>query len=187
MTQPEKAGVGKKTPEVVEIALGGTDAKAQLEYAKSVLGKEVKASEVFGEGEYVDTIAVTTGKGWQGVVKRFGVALNPHKASQHRRKGGTLGPERQGKIMFTIPRPGQMGFHRRVERNKRIVRISSDAKQVTPKGGFLGYGNISSEFIAVEGSVAGPSNRVIRLRRALSKKPAKKPEVKAFSVESKQG
>lgn len=187
LTQPEKAGVGKKTPEVLEIALGGTDAKQQLEYAKSVLGKEVKASEVFGEGDYVDFISVTTGKGWQGVVKRFGVALNPHKATQHRRTGGTLGPERQGKIMFSVPRAGQMGFHRRVERNKRIIRVSSDAKQAAPNGGFLDYGSLKSEFLVVEGSIAGPSRRVVRLRRAVSKKPSKKVEIKSISVQSRQG
>ncbi len=187
VTQPIKCGLGKKTPEVMEIAVAGKDAKEQFEYAKSVLGKEVKFADVFQEGDYADVIAVTKGKGWQGVVKRFGVALNIHKASQARRHGGSIGPERQGKVMFTIPRAGQMGFHRRVDRNKRVMKIGNNPAEVTPKGGFLHYGNISGDFAIIEGSVSGSAKRVIRLRKCLSENATKKPQISAISLTSKMG
>ncbi len=187
VTQPIKAGLGKKTPEVLEIAVSGKNAAEQLEYAKSVLGKELRFSEVFKEGDYADVIAVTKGKGWQGVVKRFGVALNPHKASKARRHGGSIGPERQGKVMFTIPRAGQMGFHRRVDRNKRVIRIGTNAADVTPAGGFLHYGKLGSDYAVIDGSVSGPAKRLIRLRKSINEHVNKKPQIASISLTSKQG
>ncbi|MFH1107263.1 MAG: 50S ribosomal protein L3 [Candidatus Micrarchaeota archaeon] len=180
-SEPWKASF-KKSSDVFEMPVNGADAKEKLEYAKSVLGKELRVSDLFQEGEYLDVTAVTTGRGWQGVVKRFGVALNPRKATKSRRHGGTLGAEKQGKVMYTIPRAGQMGFHRRTERNKRIMLIgdASKVQQVQPKGGFPHFGVIKGDFIVVEGSLPGPAKRVLRFRRSLHGRQAKKPQVKQF-------
>jgi large subunit ribosomal protein L3 len=174
-TQPWKSGLGKSKPELIEIGLAG-DASIQWNWAKAHLGKEVSAKEVFQEGDFIDAISVSKGKGWQGVVKRFGVALNPRKASKRRRHGGSLGPERQAKVMYTIPRAGQMGFHRRSEGNKKIVRVQA-AKELELKG-MRFYGVPESEVVLLEGSVPGPAKRVIVLRKSLEKSGVKKMEVK---------
>jgi ribosomal protein L3 len=110
------------------------------------------------------------------------VALNPRKATKSRRHGGALGAERQGKVMYTVPRAGQMGFHRRTEKNKRVMLIGDAAKaaQVVPKGGFPHFGVIKGDFIIMEGSLAGPVKRVLRFRKALSGKQARKPQIKQF-------
>lgn len=186
VTQPWKAGLGKKTPEVFEVAVASPTPQEQFQWAKAALGKELKASEVLQEGEYVDAIAVTTGKGWQGVVKRFGVALGPHKASKSRRTGGSIGGERQGKVMYTVPRPGQMGYHRRTDANKRVLKLGSDSKEVTPAGGFLHYGVPKAEFVLLRGSVPGPAKRLVMLRKSVDSHEAKKPQVRWVSLESKQ-
>jgi len=47
----------------MELALGGKDVSEKLTYAKSLLGKELKMSEVFKAGEFVDTASITIGKG----------------------------------------------------------------------------------------------------------------------------
>lgn len=170
----------KKTPDFFELPVAGTNAKEKLDYAKNVLGKEVRFSDVFAEGDYLDVIGVTTGRGWQGVVKRFGVALGPRKATKSRRHGGALGAEKQAKVMYTVPRAGQTGFHRRTERNKRIMLAgdASKAMQVTPKGGFPHFGLIKSDFVVLEGSLPGPAKRVLRLRKSLSRRQQKKPQIK---------
>jgi len=49
MTQPFKVGFGKKTPEVLEIKVGGSDINAVLAHAKDLLGKEVRAKDLFSE------------------------------------------------------------------------------------------------------------------------------------------
>lgn len=186
VTQPWKCSVGKKTPEVFEVAVAAPTPQEEFQWAKAALGKELKASEVLQEGEFVDAIAVSKGKGWQGVVKRFGVALGPHKATQSRRTGGSLGGETQGTVMYTVPRPGQMGYHRRTDPNKRVLKLGSDGKEVTPAGGFLHYGVPSAEFILLRGSVPGPAKRMVLLRRSMDFKEPKKPQLKWVSLESKQ-
>lgn len=185
--RPGMTGLGKKTPERMEIAVGGKDTAEKLEFANSLLGKEVKASEVFKPGEFLDTIAITIGKGWQGTVKRFGTAQQRRKATGKRRHIGTLGAWHPGYVHYTVPMAGQMGYHKRTEINKRIMKIGP-AKEINPKGGFTHYGVLKNEFVLVKGSVAGPVKRLIRMRRAVRKTgvAAKQPELKYLSLESKQ-
>lgn len=182
-TQPKKAGIGKKKPEVFEIEIGGKDAKEKIEYALSLLGKEISVSEIFKEGEIVDVIAVTKGKGTQGPVKRFGVKIQGRKAKEKRRHVGSLGQERPGKVRWTVPMAGQMGFQTRTELNKRIVKLGSGS-EINPKGGFKRYGIIKSSFILIEGSVPGSKKRLIMIRKAIrSKEPPVLPyEVKRIEV-----
>lgn len=163
-TQPWRTGIGKKKPEIFEIAIGGTPEKA-LEYSIEKLGNELSVDEVFNEGEYVDVIAVTKGKGLQGVVKRFGVKILPrwHKHRKGYRKIGSIGPTKPA-VMFTTPRAGQMGFHQRTEYNKRILKIGKDPSEVNPEGGFKHYGIIRNQYVMIEGSIPGAIKRLIKLR-----------------------
>ncbi|VVB67560.1 50S ribosomal protein L3 [Candidatus Norongarragalina meridionalis] len=175
-TQPKKiVGVGKKAPDLFEVAIGG-DVAAQFEYAKSVLGKELRFTDVFQEGETVDAVAVTKGKGWQGVVKRYGVSLNIRKSTKSRRHGGSIGPERQGKVMFTIPRAGQMGFQRRTDEHKRILKHGADLGTKE----FKRYGFVKNDYAIIDGSVPGPAKRVVMLHKRVAKTPVKKVEVKVI-------
>ncbi|MCX8204097.1 MAG: 50S ribosomal protein L3 [Candidatus Nezhaarchaeota archaeon] len=190
-TNPRRAGIGKKRPEVFEVKIAGGSIKEQLEYAKSILGREVRASEVFSEGQLVDVVSITKGKGFAGVVKRHGVKIMPrwHKHRKGYRKVGAISPQHPS-MMFTVPRPGQLGFHQRTEYNKRILKIGSDASEVQVKGGFVGYGVISGDYILVEGSVPGQRGRLVKLRypiRPPLKAAERAPRITYISLESKQG
>ena len=137
-TQPHLAGIHKKTPEVFEIKIDGGTVKDRLEYAKSILGKEVRVTDVFEEGMYVDVIAVTKGKGFQGVIKRFGVKRKHHKSRKTVREVGAIGGRTPKHVMRTVPRAGQMGFHQRTEYNKRILKIgNAQEENATPAGGWI--------------------------------------------------
>lgn len=186
-TRPGMAGFGKKTPERMEIAVGGKDVAEKFEYANSLLGKEVKASEIFKPGEFVDAIMVTKGKGWQGAVKRFGTAQQRRKATGKRRHIGSLGAWHPGYVQYTVPMAGQMGYHNRTEINKRIMKLGAPA-EINPKGGFQHYGVLKNEYLLIKGSLGGPQKRLIRLRRAVRKQhvAVKAPELKFVSLESKQ-
>ena len=176
----------KKTPEVFELALGGAPEK-QLEAAKNFLGKEIKLSEIFKPGDFVDAIAVDKGKGWEGPVKRFGVRILGRKFQQMHRQTGALGTTEPGKIRPTVPAGGQLGFQTRTEFNKKILKIAGP-KEVVPAGGFLHYGNISGEALVLDGSVPGPAKRLIRLRVAMRPPKAKAPvDVRQISLASKRG
>ncbi|MCS7093963.1 MAG: 50S ribosomal protein L3 [Candidatus Aenigmarchaeota archaeon] len=179
-TQPKKTGIGKKTPEVFEIEVGGKDVKAKFEYAISKLGKELSVEEVFKEGEIVDVIAVTKGKGTQGPVKRFGIKIQGRKAKEKRRHVGSLGQERPGKVRWTVPMAGQTGFQTRTEINKRIIKIGN-GEEINPKGGFKRYGLVRGSYLLIEGSVPGSKKRLILIRKAIR---SKGPHILPYQIKS---
>lgn len=178
--------VFKKTPEVFEVAVGGS-IKEQTEAAKQLLGKSLKISDVFKPGDYVDVSSVSKGKGFQGPVKRFGIRLHGRKMRHMHRHVGSLGGAEPGKVRPTVPAAGQLGFQTRTELNKRILKIV-EPKEVNPKGGFPNFGIVKTESIIMEGSVPGSRKRLIRLRTPMRPPISKYPvEVKYISLESKQG
>jgi len=190
VTQPKQASVPKKKPDMAEIEIGGGTIQQQFEYAKSLLGKTLTSAEMFREGQYVDVTAVSTGKGFQGPVKRWGVRILQHKGRKTKRGIATLGPWNPHHVMYSVPRAGQMGFHQRTEYNKRIFKIGKDGKEITPKGGFIRYGVIRGPYILLEGSIPGPEKRPIRLRYpARPPKPIveEPPQITYTSLESPQG
>ncbi len=189
-TQPRMTGVPKKKPDIVEIKIGGGSIEEQINYAKQILGKQIRINEIFKEGQYVDVIGITKGKGFQGAIKRWGVRRLQHKSRKTKRGVGAIGPWRPARVSYTVPRPGQMGYHQRTEYNKRILKIGEKGEEVTPKGGFIRYGLVRGDYILLQGTVPGPSKRLITLRYPIRPPiniPEKTPQISYISIESKQG
>jgi large subunit ribosomal protein L3 len=189
-TQPRLTGVPKKTPELLEIKIDGGDTKQQLDYIKPLLGKTVNITDVFKEGQYLDVIAVSKGKGIQGVIKRWGVKIRDRKSRKMKRGVATLGPWNPHRVLYTVPRSGQMGYTQRVEYNKRILKIGTDGTDITPTGGFLRYGPVKGTYALLNGSVPGPTKRLIRLRapaRPPRRIPEAPPKIMEISLQSQQG
>jgi len=188
-TQPKLAGVPKKTPELIEIKVDGAQIKEQFEYVKSQLGKNLSVTNIFKEGQYIDIVAVSKGKGFQGPVKRLGVKIRDRKSRKTQRGIATLGPWSPSRVLYTIARAGQMGYHQRTEYNKRILKIGTNGADVTPKGGFIRYGPVKGAYVIVSGSIPGPTKRQIRLRYP-TRPPRRLPEtpkIISVSLESPQG
>ncbi len=163
-TQPVKAGIHKKKPEIFEIQLGGNvSINDKFEYAKSILGKEVDVTNVFSPGDIIDVIAVTKGKGFQGPVKRWGIKLLSHKSRKARRKPGALGPWKPSATRYTVPLAGQTGFHRRTIYHLKILDIKDPSEFDHPIS-FHKYGQLKSKFLVIKGSVPGPAKRLIKMR-----------------------
>jgi len=186
-TQPYQAGLPQKKPDIMELALSG-DIQQKLELAKEKLGNEISIGEVFTEHQYVDVTAVTKGKGFQGVIKRWHNKLQPRKSSKKRRHLGTGGAWKPAHKLWMEPMPGQMGYHTRTEYNKLILKIGENPEEINPAGGFLHYGNVKSSFILLFGSVPGPAKRIVRLTYP-RRPPAHKSEfeITHISLDSKQG
>jgi large subunit ribosomal protein L3 len=190
ITQPKQTNISKKKPEMAEIEIGGGTIRQQFEFAKGLIGKTITPTETFKEGQYIDAIAVSTGKGWQGPVKRWGVGILQHKGRKTKRGIATLGPWNPHHVMYSIPRAGQMGFHQRTEYNKRILKIGTDGTEITPKGGFTRYGVIRGPYMLLEGSIAGPEKRPIRIRypaRPPKQTAEEPPQITQISLKSPQG
>ena len=188
-TQPRLTGVPKKKPELLEIKIDGASIKEQFEYVKNLLGKTVSVTDIFKEGQFVDVISITKGKGFQGPVKRWGVRILSHKGRKTKRGVATLGPWNPHRVLYTVPRAGQMGYHQRTEYNKRILKIGANGSEITPKGGFLRYGPIKGTYILINGSLPGPAKRLIRLRypaRPPRRVPEAPPKMTHISLESPQ-
>jgi len=188
-TQPKLAGVPKKKPELIEIKVDGAQIKEQFEYVKNQLGKNLSVTNIFKEGQYIDIVAVSKGKGFQGPVKRFGVKIRDRKSRKTQRGIATLGPWSPSRVLYTIARAGQMGYHQRTEYNKRILKIGTNGAEVSPKGGFIRYGPVKGAYVIVSGSIPGPTKRQIRLRYP-TRPPRRVPEapkIISVSLESPQG
>ena len=188
-------GLGKKTPDLLEVKVvaPSDNVKAAFDYAASLLGKTVSVRDVFQPGVMVDVLAVTKGKGFQGEVKRFGVKVLP-RWHKHRKGARGVGARSHGKgTWWEIPQPGQMGYHRRTEYNKRIIEITEEVASFTPAGGFLHYGVPANTIAVLEGSIPGTPRRPIVLRYAVrpplwyQKLGVVKPNITFVSLQSKQG
>jgi len=166
-TQPHLAGFPKKTPDIMEIKIGANTPSEAFEFALHHLGQELSINEAFQAGQYVDSIGVTKGKGFQGPVKKWGIRIRHHKSRKAKRAVGALGAWHPARTVYTVPRAGQMGYHHRTELNKRIMLIGEEGEEVTPNGGFHKYGLIRGSFLMLKGSVQGPTKRFIRIRQAV--------------------
>jgi len=185
-TQPDKTKIPKKKPDVMEIALGGELAD-KISFAKEKMGAEVKASEILTENTLSDVTSVTKGKGTQGPVKRWGITLQPRKATGKRRHIGSGGAWTPTRKLWREPQAGQMGYHTRTEYNKLVLKVGENPQEVTPKGGFLKYGPISSEYVIIYGSLPGPIKRLVRFSKPRRAGKTKSYEITQISTESKQG
>jgi len=190
-TQPKLvSGIPKKTPDIREFRISGGTIEDQIKYAKEILGKEVKINDAIKEGDMIDAISITKGKGFQGHVKRWGVKLLSHKNSKHRRMIGTAGSWHPNWIQTTVPQAGQTGYHQRTEYNKRVLKIGDNGEEITPSGGFIHYGAIKNSYVILHGSIPGPVKRLVSMRDAIRYKrgvEVKKPEITYISTTSKQG
>jgi len=150
----------------------------------------VSPAEIFKEGQFVDVASISTGKGFQGPVKRFGVTILQAKGRKTKRGIATLGPWNPHHLLYSVARAGQMGYHQRTEYNKRVLKIGKDGKEITPKGGFLRYGLVRGPYMLLAGSVAGTEKRGIKLRfparppRNIGEEPV---QITQISLESPQG
>ncbi len=190
-TQPKLVtGIPKKIPEIRELRISGGSLEDQLKYAKDIIGKELKINDVMNEGDMLDILAVTKGKGFQGHVKRWGVKLLHHKNSKHRRMIGTQGSWHPNWVQATVPNAGQTGYHHRTEYNKRILKIGENGEEITPAGGFPHYGVIRNSYVLIHGSIPGPTKRLVSMRDAIRYQrgvKVEKPEISYISTMSKQG
>ena len=173
---PRAAGLEQKKPYIFEALVSGGDIPKQFNHVKELLGKEIKIDQIFETGASVDVAAITKGKGWQGVLKRWNVKKKQHKSRKTVREVGSLGPISPQSVMYTVPRAGQFGFHQRTEYDKRIMIIgntNNDQIKINPDGGYKHFGLVKGDFIVLKGSVPGTYRRLIKLRSQIRNAPAK--------------
>jgi large subunit ribosomal protein L3e len=93
----------------MEIQINGGNPAEKVNFSHGLLEKNVTISSVFTEGELCDTIAVTTGKGFKGVISRWHTTKLPRKTHKGLRKVGCIGAWHPSRILWTVARAGQKG------------------------------------------------------------------------------
>jgi large subunit ribosomal protein L3e len=184
-TQMKQLNLRQKKAHLMEIQVNGGSMADKVKFGKELFEQTVPVSTVFSQNEMIDTIGVTKGKGFEGVITRWGVTRLPRKTHRGLRKVACIGAWHPSRVQYSVARAGQNGYHHRTEINKKIYRIGGAAKgesgvnynatteadltnkTITPLGGFPHYGIVNHDFVMVKGCVVGPKKRVITLRKSL--------------------
>lgn len=182
-TQMKLLNIRQKKNHVMEIQLNGGTIDEKVKYGYGLFEQEVRIDSVFKQNENLDVLGVSKGKGFCGVMKRFGVRHLQKKTHRGYRKVGCIGAWHPERVRWTIARAGQCGYHHRTEMNKKIYRVGKGArggvknnastesdlteKNITPLGGFPHYGVVQDDFVMIKGCCVGPRKRVVVLRKSL--------------------
>jgi len=179
-TQVRKIGIRQKAANLMEVQVNGGSIADKVAFGKQLFEQEVNVSSVFSEGEVIDICAATKGKGFSGVIARWGATRLPRKTHRGLRKVACIGSWHPARVKTTVARAGQQGYHHRTEINKRILRIGKKGdgksastendlteKSITPLGGFPHYGVVNEDWLLLKGCIAGCRKRPITLRKSL--------------------
>jgi len=120
-------------------------------------GDQVNVS-IFADGERVDIIGTSRGKGFQGVVKRhhFAGGRATHGSMFHRAPGSIGASSYPSRVVKGMRMGGHMGADRVTVRNVKILRVDAE-----------------NNLLMLEGSVPGGPNSVLLIRKAVAAKKLK--------------
>merc|ERR1711959_152276 len=186
-TQIGKMNFRQKKAHICEVQVNGGSMAEKIAFATNLFESPVPISGVFTQNEMIDTIAITKGKGYEGVVTRWGVTKLPRKTHKGLRKVACIGSWHPSRVKYSVARAGQNGYHHRTEINKKIYKIAKGArsadgkivqdnattefdltvKGITPLGGFPHYGEVNEDYIMIKGACPGTKRRLITLRKTL--------------------
>mmetsp|Transcript_1498 Transcript_1498/g.2478 ORF Transcript_1498/g.2478 Transcript_1498/m.2478 type:complete len:389 (+) Transcript_1498:135-1301(+) len=179
-TQMRTLSLSQKKAHVLEIQINGGSVADKVDFAQGLFEKTVTVDAVFRKDEMIDAVGITKGKGYSGVVSRWGVTRLPRKTHRGLRKVACIGAWHPSRVSFTVPRAGQNGYHHRTQINLKVFRVGKGEdkknattdfdlteKQITPMGGFPHYGVVRNDFIMIHGCCVGTKKRMVTLRKTL--------------------
>jgi large subunit ribosomal protein L3 len=130
------------------------------------VGDQVLAS-IFADGERVDVIGTSRGKGFQGVVKRhhFGGGAATHGSMFHRAPGSIGASSFPSRVVKGMRAAGRMGGGRVTTRNLKVLRVDPENHLLIVEGGIPGA---PMSYVVVRKAVAAK-----RIKVAQAEKPKK--------------
>jgi large subunit ribosomal protein L3 len=116
------------------------------------VGQELKA-DIFAEGEFVDVTGTSKGKGFQGVIKRWGQSRGPmaHGSRYHRRPG-SMGSIQANRVPKGKRLPGHMGHTTVTVQKLEIIRV-----------------DVERNVLLVKGAIPGPKNSFVKVKQTVKK------------------
>jgi large subunit ribosomal protein L3 len=130
--------------------------------SKWEVGQTLKLDEIFQPGQLVDTRGTTRGRGFTGVVRRWGFAgaVTTHGTHEYRRHPGSIGTNMTpGRTLPNLKMGGQYGNETQSIMNIKVARVDAE-----------------KHLLLLEGGVPGARNGLVLVRRAVKakKKSAKR-------------
>jgi large subunit ribosomal protein L3 len=104
------------------------------------VGSEIKV-EMFAEGQSVDVVGTSIGKGYAGVIKRYNFSMQDatHGNSVSHRAPGSIGQcQTPGRVFKGKKMAGHMGNVRRTTQNLKVVRVDAERNLLLVKGAVPG-------------------------------------------------
>jgi len=131
LAHAKKAGLETAPRELSEV---------RLAEAPTVKAGDVVTVAAFTEGQTIDVIGISKGKGFAGVVKKGHAAGGPasHGSMFHRRIGSIGMRQTPGRSWKNQLMPGHLGSERRTVQNLRVVKIVADKNLLLVKGSIPG-------------------------------------------------
>lgn len=111
--------------------------------------------EIFSEGEKVDVVGISKGKGFQGSIKRHGHHTGDasHGSKFHRLRGSLGSSTGMARVVKGMPHHGHMGNEKRTVLNLEVVKVDTNRNLILVKGG-----------------VPGPKKGLLKIRETVRKK-----------------
>ena len=102
-------------------------------------GQEIKV-DLFEQGDLVNVVGTSKGKGFQGVVRRYGFKGGPksHGSGMHRSPGAIGMCAMPSKVHKGSRLPGQMGNQRVMTKNLKVIRVDPEKNLLVIKGSIPG-------------------------------------------------
>ena len=99
--------------------------------------------ELFEKVRFIDVTATSKGKGFQGVMKRWGFhgGRATHGSKFHREAGGTGCCTTPGHCLKNVKMPGRMGFDRVTVQNLKVVKVDPELNVLMVRGAVPGVRN----------------------------------------------
>ncbi|MCG8419502.1 MAG: 50S ribosomal protein L3 [Proteobacteria bacterium] len=135
------------------------------------VGQKLEAADVFEIGIPIDIVGTTKGKGFQGVMKRHGMAGTKasHGVHEYFRHGGSIGCRlTPGRVVKGKRMAGHMGTERKTVQNLQLVSIVEE-----------------DAAILVRGSIPGPNQSYVQVRKAATRTVYKRVGMGAEEARSK--
>lgn len=106
------------------------------------LGQELKV-DLFKQGDFVDVLGISIGKGFQGGMKRWGWSGGPgsHGSMSHRRVGSIGASTSPGRVWKGQHMPGHMGCDKVTLQNLKVIKVDKENNLLFIKGALPGHKN----------------------------------------------
>lgn len=152
----EKKEKRSNKPEIGHAKKAGSTPKRYVREIRGInlsdyeVGQQVKA-DLFTEGEFVDVTGISKGKGFAGVIKRWGQSTGPMShGSRYHRGPGSMGSIQANRVPKGKRLPGHMGHETITIQRLEVIRVDAERN-----------------VLLVKGSIPGPKNGFVKVKQTV--------------------